>query len=81
MWEGGREVVMAESKQRQAGEAGAEKGEVSGTENSGNAAVSGDISCKNSRPSTKCRRAYGAQLPRPGVRGGSVALMRLPGGL
>lgn len=78
MWEGGREVVMAESKQRQAG---AEKGEVSGTENGGNAAVSGDISCKNSRPSTKCRRAYGAQLPRPGVRGGSVALMQLPGGL
>lgn len=78
MWEGGREVVMAESKQRQAG---AEKGEVSGTENGGNAAVSGDISCKNSRPSTKCRWAYCAQLPRPGVRGGSVALMRLPGGL
>lgn len=66
VWEGGRELVTAESKQRQAG---AEKGEVSGTENGGNAAVSGDISCKSSRPSSKCRRAYGAQLPRPDVRG------------
>lgn len=71
-------MVMAESKKRQAG---AEKGEVSGTENSGNAAVSGDISCKNSRPSTKCRRAYGAQLPWPGVRGGICGFDAAPQGL